>query len=176
MEIEQCGNGSSSVAKGRAKAIYATSVTFMSLSYHDAITPAIQEALDLLGDCSPILEEFGAWQDGVTDDLFRNEIDPYGNPWADLKDSTWKQKRAKGSIDKKLQWRGDMRASVVSQVNGNNFLHGFTDKKARFHDRGTKKIPRRQLIPDSAKGLPKTSEKELAAIALKYLFRAFAGT
>ena len=142
----------------------------MTDSYNDTITPAIQRSLELLGNCTPILEEFGVWQDGVTDDLFRNEVDPYGSPWADLKDSTWKQKHKYGSINKKLQWSGRMRASVVTQVQGNKFRHGFADQKAIFHDKGTRKMPKRQLLPDPQKGLPPASEKELGDIALRYIF------
>lgn len=139
--------------------------------YQDSITPAIQRSLDLLGNVTPILEEFAVWQDGTTDDLFRNEVDPYGKAWEDLKPHTWTQKHKKGSINKKLQFTGKMRASVVSQVQGNKFRHGFADKKAVFHDRGTRKMPKRQLLPDSRKGLPPSTEKELGDIALRYILK-----
>ena len=143
----------------------------MTISYHDTVTPAIEEALALLRDCAPILEEFAVWHDGYTDDMFRSETDPYGRPWADLTSATWKKKHKGGSINKKLQWDGTMRASVVSQVSKNSFRHGFADQKAVFHDRGTRKMRRRQLLPDAAQGLPKAVEKELGAIALRWIVR-----
>lgn len=115
-------------------------------------------------DLKPVFEQFGAFQDGETDDLFQAEKDPYGKRWESLKPKTIAAKERTGGIQKILQHSGRMRASTVSQSSSSEFRHGFNDPKAQFHDQGTRHLPKRQLLPDEDNGLPQRTEEELTAI------------
>jgi len=137
----------------------------LNVTVNDAVVQrSLDRALTTLGNLTPVFEEFGAWQDGATDDLFESESDPYGDRWAALKDSTLRRKQQRGEFLKTLQATGRMRASTVSKAMKSGYKHGFTDPKARFHDRARKPERKRQLLPDEARGLPKASQQQLEKI------------
>lgn len=129
----------------------------------------LSDALALLGDLTPVFEDFGVWQDGETDDLFDEERDPYGERWAALKESTLKRKSQRGEFMKILQATGKMRASTVSKAMKSGYRHGFTDRKAEFHDRASRPDRRRKLLFDRDRGLSDRAEKKLAEIIRRRL-------
>ena len=82
------------------------------------------------------------------------ETDPYGEKWADLAPSTKRQKRKRGGYQI-LRDSGDMQNSFHVQATRNTIIIAAGVTYAQYHQFGTKKMPRRMLLPDPDKGLPK---------------------
>lgn len=143
------------------------------MKVNDTVTPRLQRLARGFDDLSHIFRRYGAYQDGATDDLFKNEQDPYGSRWADLKPSTLEQKRRRNAINKKLQFTGSMRATTSSKPGRRDFVHGFNDSKVRFHDLGTRKMAKRQVLPDESRGLPDKSTAELERLADNFTRRVW---
>lgn len=145
----------------------------MQIRINDNVSPTLSKLARSVSDLSPVFRQYGAYQDGATDDLFKSESDPYGRNWESLSPSTIKNKSRKKQIQKTLQATGRMRASTVSQSFKREFVHGFNDPKAKFHDLGTKHMPKRQLLPDDTRGLSSKSVKELESLVEDYLNRSW---
>jgi len=136
----------------------------INVTIDDRVTSQCDDALALLGDLTPVFDEFGAWQDGATDDLFTSQQDPYETSWWRLKESTIAQKQRRGEFLTILQATGKMRASVVSKSMKAGYRHGFSDRKAVYHDRAESVDRKRQLLPDADQGLPPRSARKLQQI------------
>lgn len=80
-------------------------------------------------------------------DEFRKSQDPYGNPWKPLK-----RRRGKPLLD-----TGRLRAAAVGQAanqsSGAMVRVVIPVFYASYHQDGTRRIPRRQIVPDRAGGL-----------------------
>lgn len=139
----------------------------------DSVSPVLRRLNQRLGDLSVVFNQYGAYQDKATDDLFRGQKDPYGNKWERLAPSTIERKRKTGGINKILQDRGHMRATTSSKSTSKRFIHGFNDSKAIYHDLGTRKMPKRQLLPDESRGLPRASSDELERLAQRFVSRVW---
>jgi len=137
----------------------------------DTVSPTLRQLNQRLGDLSVVFNQYGAYQDRATDNLFKGQKDPYGGKWAKLAPSTVERKRKTGGINKILQNRGHMRATASSKSTSKSFIHGFNDSKAIYHDLGTRKMPKRQLLPDESRGLPKASSDELERLAQRFVNR-----
>lgn len=95
---------------------------------------AIARAQKYLSDLTPFYEDVGAYMERVTENRFRTETGPDGQPWKELAAST----RAAKANDKILTERGKMRESLSSEADPDGVTVGFSDRKARWHQFGTK--------------------------------------
>lgn len=133
-------------------------------------TPYDLMALDrALSQPSQPLKEFGEHMVNRIDDTFRTESDPYGAKWAPLSAATIRAKRRRGGIQKILQQTGRMRATANYRVIGAVLQIGLSDRKAVFHQMGTRRMPARPILPD--RGLPPEDAQELQEIFTDWLKR-----
>lgn len=91
-------------------------------------------------------------------DEFRESRDPYGKSWAPVvrnrkRDRAAKNRRiAKGlavKADKPLVDTGRLRASAGYSVSGTQVRVFLTADYASYHDKGTRRIKRRQILPSA---------------------------
>lgn len=115
---------------------------------------AFNQVSDRLSDLTPFFQDLGEHLVRRIDDGFRNQTDPYGSAWAPLAASTLKEKVRKKRITKILQSRGTMRSTLTYQAGRDRLVIGFNTFYATFHQRGTKRMVKRQLLPDAERGLP----------------------
>lgn len=145
-------------------------MTRVSISINDtAAQSAFAGAIAKLSDLTPMMANIGHHLQRRIDDGFRHEKDPYGQSWAPLAASTLKQKARNKRILKILQSRGTMRGTLTYQASGDRVRIGFNVFYAQFHDRGSKRMVKRQLLPDVARGLPAQDVAQIQAIARDYL-------
>lgn len=94
-------------------------------------------------------------------DEFRQSRDPYGKPWAPVVRNRKRDRRARAKraaagkppkADKPLIDTGRMRASVVARTERSTVRIAIPVQYASFHQDGTKRIPRRQMLPDATTG------------------------
>jgi phage virion morphogenesis protein len=119
-----------------------------------AVLGAMERVGSRLSDLTPFFQDLGEHLVRRIDDGFRNQTDPYGLAWAPLATSTLKEKKRKKRIQKILQSRGTMRSTLTYQAGRDRLVVGFNVYYAQFHQRGTKRMVKRQLLPDAERGLP----------------------
>lgn len=137
---------------------------------------AVQQAFRRLQratfDLSPAMADIGEMYTKKIDTQFRKEIDPYGNRWAALSAKTLKRKlKARPrQISKILQATGLLRASFSytasrTQVEiGSNRVGRNGIPLGLIHQKGSRNIPKRQLLPEADQGLPPADLREIVAI------------
>jgi hypothetical protein len=100
-------------------------------------------------------------------DEFRESRDPYGKPWAPVhrnrrRDRAARNRRiARGlapKADKPLIDTGGLRASTGFKVTGSSVRVFLSKDYASYHDKGTRRIKRRQILPSPGK-LPERWER-----------------
>lgn len=145
-------------------------MTQVSIKIDDAAVQAVfARAIAKLGDLTPVMLNIGEHLQKRVDDGFRYEKDPYGQPWAKLASSTLRQKVMQKRILKILQSRGTMRGTLTYRASRDRVRVGFNVFYADFHQRGTKRMVKRQLLPDAARGLPVQDAAAIVAIVQDYL-------
>jgi phage gpG-like protein len=94
-------------------------------------------------------------------DEFRDSHDPYGVPWKPVvrnrrRDRRARERRAaKGLVaraDKPLVDTGRLRASVTARVDGSVVRVALPVEYASYHQYGTRRIARRQILPEADTG------------------------
>jgi phage gpG-like protein len=94
-------------------------------------------------------------------DEFRQSRDPYGNPWAPVNRNRPKDRRARVrrlaagkavKSDKPLIDTGRLRASVVARADGSQVRVSLPVEYASYHQYGTRRIKRRQILPEADTG------------------------
>jgi phage gpG-like protein len=94
-------------------------------------------------------------------DEFRRSRDPYGNPWAPVNRSRGKDRRARArrlaagkpvKADKPLVDTGRLRGSVVARAVGTEVRIALPVEYASYHQYGTRRIKRRQILPEADTG------------------------
>jgi phage gpG-like protein len=114
-------------------------------------------------------------------DQFRKSVDPYGKPWAPLgRDRARnikanKKRVAKGKparASKVLVDTGRLAASPAFKVANGQLRVFLPVQYASYHQDGTKRIPRRQILPEEATGglgpiWTKSANKAAADVAEK---------
>ena len=98
---------------------------------------------------------------------FRKEVDPYGKKWQPLSSATIDQKQRLGYPLKILTRTGTMRSSVRYQVKKKSVQIVIDTSYATFHQTGTRKIPKRQILPENR--LSKTDERNIVDLGIEYL-------
>jgi phage gpG-like protein len=118
-------------------------------------------------------------------DEFRESRDPYGNPWAPVVRNRARDRRAKASrakrglparADKPLIDTGRLRGSAVARVSGTEVRIALPVEYASYHQQGTRRMVRRQILPEGDTGglgpyWTMAANKESAAVMLKHLGR-----
>ena len=110
-------------------------------------------------DYRPALIRCGDYQVRSTKQNFYNEKSPDGQRWKELSPLTIKKK----GHSRILRERDEMINSNVYFLEGNTLIIKNTDKKAPFHQFGTKNIPKREFI-----GFSRTNIKRINEIFNKY--------
>jgi phage virion morphogenesis protein len=145
-------------------------MTQVSIKINDAAVQTVfARAIAKLSDLTPVMTDVGEYLQRRVDDGFRTETDPYGKPWAKLASSTLRQKVRQKRILKILQSRGTMRGTLTYRASRDRVLIGFNVFYADFHQRGTVRVVKRQLLPDAARGLPAQDVAAIVSIAEDYL-------
>jgi phage virion morphogenesis protein len=145
-------------------------MTQVSIKINDAAVQAVfARAIAKLEDLTPMMGDIGEILVNSLDRGFRDQVDPYQNSWAKLASSTLRQKVRQKRILKILQSRGTMRGTLTYRASRDRVLAGFNVFYADFHQRGTKRMVKRQLLPDAARGLPAQDSAAIVAIAQDYL-------
>lgn len=142
----------------------------VEIDINDLADPAIAQLASQCADLSPAFKDFGEFYMDKLDRQFRSESDPYNSGWSPLAASCLARKLKLGRIPKILQSRGHMRARTSYAVSPMAISIGFNDAKAKWHDRGTSKLPQRQLLPDGRRGLSSDAASELQKSIADYLF------
>lgn len=115
-------------------------------------------------------------------DEFRESRDPYGNPWAPVFRTRARDVRARASrarrglaprADKPLIDTGRLRASPVARINGTEVRIALPVEYASYHQFGTRRIRRRQILPEADTGglgdrWTMAVNKEIAAVMLEH--------
>ena len=91
--------------------------------------------LQLDGDLTPLMRGVAAVIENSTRDRFRTKTAPDGSTWADLKPSTLKAKKGRGS---KMVEYGDLMRSITSYANSTSAVVGTDRPYAKYHQTGTK--------------------------------------
>lgn len=112
------------------------------------------------------LEEIGDYFVKRAEEGFRKEVDPYGTKWSPLSPATIADKQRKGYPKAILTRTRKMRSQVTSVVIGKS-VKITVPFPSQFHQRGTKKMPQRQILPDSA--LSTRDERNIKDIFIDYL-------
>lgn len=107
-----------------------------------------------------VAKELAPMLDQRAQDMFRDEADPYGNPWAPLAASTVRRKKGNSVI---LYRKGDLGAGTYVLYTGRRlvFTYGPAAQYAQDGDPGRGNRPPRMLAPTF--GIPKSWKADLAA-------------
>lgn len=125
----------------------------------------LREKLERLPEAIPEIRKEAATELAIVmERQFSEGTDPNGQPWAKLADSSL----AKGRTPPPLTASGNMRGktSVLPTVKGVTVK---VPGPASFHQYGTVKMERRQILPESGTTLPPRWQQPLEAIGLKVL-------
>lgn len=112
------------------------------------------------------LNDVGQYFLDKAENSFRKEIDPYGRKWQPLSSATIDQKQRLGYPLKILTRTGTMRSSVRYQVKRKS-VQIVIDFPAQFHQTGTRKMPKRQILPENR--LSRTDERSIVDLGIEYL-------
>lgn len=121
----------------------------------------------------PAMSAIGEYFIGKIDREFRTESDPLNRPWAKLSKATLERKQRRGKITKILQEEGLMRASFSYEASDRSVIVGTNDPKAKYHQTGTRKMPQRKILPESAGDLTAEDNQEIGESITDYLLRGF---
>ena len=109
-----------------------------------------------------LAQRLGAVGMKLVADEFRESRDPYGKPWAPVQRNRAKDRKARArraaagkpaKADKPLIDTGRLRASVTAaRTSGSTVRITLPVSYASFHQTGTKRIQRRQILPEHATG------------------------
>lgn len=113
-------------------------VDFGLLSAIDHAASSVERPIELMRLIGSTLEANIALR-------FVTKTDPAGNAWLPLAPSTLKRKKGRGSL---LEASGIGKASLTNNP-GDDFVEiGFGEAYMGYHETGTQRMPRRQLLTD----------------------------
>jgi hypothetical protein len=116
-------------------------------------------------------------------DEFRESRDPYGNAWAPVERNRKRDRRARNrriskglavKSDKPLLDTGRLRGSMGFAVAGTRVRVFLSASYASYHDKGTRRIKRRQILPSDGR-LGERWEKAITVEANRFLNQHFEG-
>lgn len=129
----------------------------------DAFKAKLDRIKPLAGDA---LEEAADYVKESLEASFSAEKDPYSR--------SWKPRVEDGDGHPILDDTGKLKGSLVVKANKKDMTiqASYKDRKAALHQRGTKKMPARKVLPDSGR-LPKGWKKEFADIVRRKMKELF---
>lgn len=107
---------------------------------------ALLDASKRIGNMLPLYQDIGAYMERSTDQRFAQEVDPDGRAWRPLSPNTLASKRN----SKILNETGQLRDSLAYEASRREVVIGFADKKARWHQFGTRPYT---IVPKNARML-----------------------
>lgn len=121
----------------------------------------MQNAIKIFSDLSPVMKKIGEFQKKEVDEAFKvagKNIN--GAPWAPLAPSTLKQKLKSGFQSQILVRTGALRGSFsVSEVGKDKLkISSSGVDYYKYHQMGTGRMPRRQILGHGSKGKERTAE------------------
>lgn len=119
-----------------------------------------------LNDPVEALEETGKYFVKRTEEGFRREVDPSNSKWSSLSPATIADKERKGYPLKILTRTGKMRSSIRYVILKKS-VRIEVDFPSQFHQSGTRKMPKRQIIPEGR--LSTRDERNIKDIFIGYL-------
>lgn len=115
------------------------------------------ELLKDIGDESIVLIEQG----------IQRQTDPYGTPW---------RPRKSGKNIRRLPVLRNLIGTFSRSLRGRQtVLVQSSDTHAALHQHGTKRLPKRLIVPETSRGLPKRWDEAFRKVAYKRLARYFRG-
>lgn len=112
------------------------------------------------------MEDIGDYLYSRVQEGFRKESDPYGKKWSPLSPATVSRKRKLGQSLRILVATDKMRQSLRVDV-GRKSVKLVMDFPSEFHQSGTRKMPKRQILPDGK--LSTKDERAIKDIVVEYL-------
>lgn len=104
----------------------------------------VADKIDRVQDMTPVMLSFSEYMVTRTDQRFKDEEDPAGNDWAELKPATVARKRRLGKIDRILQEDGFLR--MVHPHADKDSAGVYSDRiQAAIHNRGGQAGPNRSV-------------------------------
>lgn len=150
-----------------------------------ALREGLRALTDRVQDATPLMEDIARVLRNHTEDAFRAETSPFGDPWAALTDDTIKRREKDGhwpgSI---LQVSGQLAASLSTRAGPDFAEIGFAKIYAAIHQfgglpdmaPGPAAVPARPSLPiDRAGNLPEAVRAELLDLVADYLRRSLPG-
>lgn len=119
-----------------------------------------------LTDQDEFMEKVGDYFLDCIESEFNRQTDPYGKKWADLSPATIADKVKKGYPLTILTRTKKMRSSAKIIVSSKS-VQILLDSPAEYHQSGTRKMPKRQILPEGK--LSTTDERNIKDIAVNYL-------
>lgn len=104
----------------------------------------LREIKKRLRDCERPLVTFTREKVKEVEQQFNKMVDPFGNPWKPLKDSTIKQK--KKNKEKILTHTGKMKKSIRRKTDKLSFEIKIDVDYAIYHQEGTVKMAKRRIL------------------------------
>jgi phage gpG-like protein len=145
-------------------------VAQVSIKINDTAVQAVfATAIARLGDLTPMMADVGEMLVNSLDRGFRDQVDPYQTSWAPLAASTLRQKVRRKRILKINQSSGILRATLSYQASSTKVLVGYNTPYATYIQTGTRRMPKRQILPDTARGLPLNLQNEIVNIVKDHL-------
>jgi phage virion morphogenesis protein len=120
-----------------------------------------------LSDLTPVMREIGEELLANWQLRWREEKDPYAEPWKPLKASTLARRRGKDA--QILRDTGRLQNSFTVEADKDKVTIGTNVFYAPFHQFGTKYIPIRRLLPDA--DLPQEDKEAIFEILERHLQR-----
>lgn len=114
-----------------------------------------------------LMEDIGNYLVSGIGNSFKKEVDPYNKKWQQLSPATISEKERKGYPLKILTRTGKLRSSVRFVVNNKSVRIIVDSNYATFHQTGTKKIPKRQILPEGK--LPTKTQRDIIDLSIEYL-------
>ncbi|MDE2010241.1 MAG: phage virion morphogenesis protein [Candidatus Omnitrophica bacterium] len=129
-------------------------------------------------DYGPLLQDVARQVRDDTRERFLNEVDPDGNAWPELAESTKAKKAREGYPQAKLVEVGHLWMSLgsVEEITSDSLEWGTSDPKAVFHDSDEPRslIPKRQIVGFDEKAMQKI-EDETADFVEQEVLRSLDG-
>lgn len=104
----------------------------------------------------------------LVQDGFTAESDPYGRGWKPSAAASREGRRTlreTGALQDGIKWKADSRGLILSTT-------GNANRYATFHQSGTRRMPRRQFMPEPGQ-LPPLYQKEIGAVFNRYFLERY---
>lgn len=145
----------------------------ISLESLQLLSRRLNQLAERLHDPEPALQEAADYMVRSTRTrIYRTKTDPDGNPWSPLSEATIERREADGyEGDNILVMEGELARSVhVEEVDSDGFTvtadpgGGEGDSYAGYHQYGTSRMPRRQIL-----GFSQANIRRIATILQKHM-------